>query len=370
MLIEERQSAGQTVHANASRKEVSPWLQLTRWPEYLAGHSFEQLAALAAMPSLATEPGLFALGQSLDRLVDAAYTSICQDRINVFDQARINSFLQRPRASDRPLMIKLQKATFRKYQAVWKGLLCFVARAADPCQTIRLRHQLQSRQAALLGEVFLQIDRLLQLPAEHESARQSARAAVDDSCLDLCIALLDHDLKGDLFESAVVGFLAVLGIDLGKGNLKEAQNYTPSLSGFIKIAQMLVIEKAIRAADAGDAAQPADLLDDMRERFMIHGTRSPFNWASRLRMYGKRIRDSSTCLGYISWSDDLQSVSYKDVRDLDMEAFRGFIRGQITKAQSLLEELLLMHPDETREHLDVPLRMHHLVDNAVESRRG
>jgi hypothetical protein len=140
MLIEERQSAGQTVHANASRKEVSPWLQLTRWPEYLAGHSFEQLAALAAMPSLATEPGLFALGQSLDRLVDAAYTSICQDRINVFDQARINSFLQRPRASDRPLMIKLQKATFRKYQAVWKGLLCFVARAADPCQTIRLRH--------------------------------------------------------------------------------------------------------------------------------------------------------------------------------------------------------------------------------------
>ncbi|KAF1818786.1 uncharacterized protein K489DRAFT_404560 [Dissoconium aciculare CBS 342.82] len=69
-------------------------------------------------------------------------------------------------------------------------------------------------------------------------------------------------------------------------------------------------------------------------------------------MYGKRIRDSSTCLGYISWSDDLQSVSYKDVRDLDIEAFRGFIRGQITKAQSLLEELLLMHPDETREHLD------------------
>jgi hypothetical protein len=132
---------------------------------------------------------------------------------------------------------------------------------------------------------------------------------------------------------------------------------------------MLVIEKAIRAADASDAAQPADLLDDIRERFMIYGTRSPFNWASRLRMYGKRIRDSSTCLGYISWSDDLQSVSYKDVRDLDIEAFRGFIRGQITKAQSLLEELLLIHPDETREHLDVPLRMHHLVDNAVESRR-
>jgi hypothetical protein len=105
MLLEERQSAGQTLHANASRKEVSPWLQLTRWPEYLAGYSFNKLTALAAVPSSATKPALSALSQSLDRLVDAAYTSICQDRINVFDQARINSFLQRPRASDRPLMI-------------------------------------------------------------------------------------------------------------------------------------------------------------------------------------------------------------------------------------------------------------------------
>jgi hypothetical protein len=93
MLVEERQSTGHTLHANARRKEVSPWLQLTHWPEYLAGHPFDERAALAAMPTPAMEPGLCALSQNLDRLVDAAYASICQDRINVFDQARINSFL-------------------------------------------------------------------------------------------------------------------------------------------------------------------------------------------------------------------------------------------------------------------------------------
>jgi hypothetical protein len=31
---------------------------------------------------------------------------------------------------------------------------------------------------------------------------------MDEGCLELCISLLDHDLKGDLFESAAVGFLA------------------------------------------------------------------------------------------------------------------------------------------------------------------
>jgi hypothetical protein len=60
--------------------------------------------------------------------------------------------------------------------------------------------------------------------------------------------LLDYDLKGDLFESAVVGFLAAITIDPIKGILKEAYHFTPILSGFIKIVQMLVIQKAVVGA--------------------------------------------------------------------------------------------------------------------------
>jgi len=62
--------------------------------------------------------------------------------------------------------------------------------------------------------------------------------ALDTDCLELCISLLDHDLKGDLFESAVIRFLAAITIDPVKGILKEAYHFTPTLSGFIKIAQM------------------------------------------------------------------------------------------------------------------------------------
>jgi hypothetical protein len=75
-------------------------------------------------------------------------------------------------------------------------------------------------------------------------------AALDESCLGLCIALLDHDLRGDLFESVIVGYLAVLGIDDARGTLREACQYTP-LSGLIKIAQMLTEQ-----VDAGDQEDP------------------------------------------------------------------------------------------------------------------
>jgi len=59
---------------------------------------------------------------------------------------------------------------------------------------------------------------------------------LDIDYLELYVSLLDHDLKSDLFESAVIGFLAVIAIDPIKGILKEAYYFTPTLSSFIKIA--------------------------------------------------------------------------------------------------------------------------------------
>jgi hypothetical protein len=111
-----------------------------------------------------------------------------------------------------------------------------------------LRHQLTSRQIVNLHKVVAKGEELAQLSscggtvgAEATSAIEQSCDALDMYCLELCVSLLDHDLKGDLFESAVVGSLAAIAIDPVKGILKEAYHFTPTLSGFIKIAQMLVI---------------------------------------------------------------------------------------------------------------------------------
>jgi len=68
------------------------------------------------------------------------------------------------------------------------------------------------------------------------------------------LSLLEHNLRGDLFESTGVGSLAVLSIDANKGILKEAYYYMPSLSSFIKIAQMFNIEKAVVATREGSVS--------------------------------------------------------------------------------------------------------------------
>lgn len=134
--------------------------------------------------------------------------------------------------TDRPLMVKLQKPTYRKYKNIFKRLLAFTFRTAQPGQQIRLRHRLTSRQVTCLEGFVGRVERLLRLEKaatladSTPSELDQAMAAADRSCLDLCISLLDHDLKGDLFESVVVGFFAALAIDEEKRVFKEAYHYT------------------------------------------------------------------------------------------------------------------------------------------------
>jgi len=60
-------------------------------------------------------------------------------------------------------------------------------------------------------------------------------------CLSFSIALLDHLLYEDLFESAVVGFLTMLGVDEERQTFRDLYHYTTYLSALVKMAQMLVI---------------------------------------------------------------------------------------------------------------------------------
>jgi hypothetical protein len=70
-----------------------------------------------------------------------------------------------------------------------------------------------------------------------------------------------------------LSFLAVLGINESPGGVFCGPlNYSPVLSKFIKMAQMLVEQRSVVAAEESEVENPSDMLDEMRERFIV-GTR-------------------------------------------------------------------------------------------------
>ncbi|KAK7177297.1 hypothetical protein PSPO01_16657 [Paraphaeosphaeria sporulosa] len=164
-LIDEQLTAGnyeqdaraQIYSSQVSKTEVSPWLEMTRWPRYFHSLNIADVAPLAYAANPITEPALVLLGESFDRIIERAHRSVCEDKISVFDQAQINSFTTgRSGKHDRMLMVKLAKSTFRGYKSIWKRLLCFVYRASLPTQSIPLLHRLTSTQ-------LISLDRALHL---------------------------------------------------------------------------------------------------------------------------------------------------------------------------------------------------------------
>jgi hypothetical protein len=119
------------------------------------------------------------------------------------------------------------------------------------------------------------------------------------------------------------------------------------------MAQMLVVQRSVVTAEEREVEHPSDMLDEMRERFMVRGSRTAFGWACRLRSYAKKVVSNTTSLGYIAWSEDGSSVTYKD-SGFSMDALQKFVAIQVNKAQQELEGLFLLHPDESRDDV-VPL---------------
>jgi hypothetical protein len=100
------------VAGRSVKSQVSPWLERTRWTRYLDGLCFFDVAQLARLPD-ANEPVLCELARSIDRLVEVTYRSVREDQIK---KKRIGSFLPNRKAYSQPLVVKLQKATYRRYK--------------------------------------------------------------------------------------------------------------------------------------------------------------------------------------------------------------------------------------------------------------
>ena len=81
----EQDARAKIYNSQVSKTEVSPWLEMTRWPRYFNGLHMADIAPLAYAANPITEPALIVVLESFDQLIERAHQSICEDKISVFD---------------------------------------------------------------------------------------------------------------------------------------------------------------------------------------------------------------------------------------------------------------------------------------------
>ncbi|EXL39949.1 hypothetical protein FOCG_17451 [Fusarium oxysporum f. sp. radicis-lycopersici 26381] len=148
-------------------------------------------------------------------------------------------------------------------------------------------------------------------------------------------------------STLLVYFSGILGFTTDSTGFLPARSYTSNLAALIYTQRLLFLEYALPARaylSLGITQRPRTgqvaRLQDVRQKYTVLGSQSPFEELFSLLAYGKAIASSETPPFLLRWSDDGQSVSHGDLLTISMGSFRQLPQALLGEASRLCAELM------------------------------
>jgi superfamily II DNA helicase RecQ len=386
--------------------EPNPWLTRVGWNRHLQKKDPGQLRAAVEPPDPTDEHELHVIIESFCRVVETAQCIAVREIVGVNALFEIN----RKCATKKPAMpfnSFMGEDTLKKYRGYWEQLICYIYRMQEEeeFKEVRPGYRLtRSQQDAFDALVEAADDMTDRNEAQQSQGREQSQnqpsqphngqekdpalEKIDRLCLRLCIALLNHELGDDEYESVIISGMAVLGFR-DDGGWLNAEDYTTKYSGVIKVARILVLYRSYMEREDGYETN-RKVMDDIQARertetmfdivrrkvqkFMTlvsdKGRPTPMDWFYECRTYGMKIRYNTTAEGVLEWEGN--RVMYQQIR-FNMEQLRGMVHGLVEEARRDLMELLMLKMDaegEVEAGKLPPIDWERLSDNASEEKIG
>ncbi|KAE8822992.1 hypothetical protein HRS9122_10467 [Pyrenophora teres f. teres] len=271
------------------RSQADPWLELTGWVPHLQAFDSSQAEVVGRLT------------------------------LEIIERREAGA-----ESNERPFYSRHRVGTIKKYSQKLVSILCYLWRTYD--QIERPPYKLTGRQDALLWS-------LKQIARTADAAQKEQ---LEERCLRLWMALLDHTLLDDEHQSALLSGVAV------------------PASSLITTAVALVVhyarcqrEEALQK-DADTAPTAYELVRDMADRFMtlsdFKGTPSPMNRMLRLRTLARSQSRRRNTPGIVSWDRDRLLV---DKQSFSLADLRSMVKGLYETARwQLFKDVLLLDLDE------------------------
>lgn len=291
--------------------EIDPWLQYTGWEEVLAGskHNLVTTAAFTATAAT-TEPELARLLQSWERILQQSLNT----HTVVSNYKDILKWWASPKnevASQRPFELP-EKRSLARYSQTFARLLCYVMRTAlesidDETETGVIFSELQLVCVKRVREAVAVVD-----------------SKLDSALMGLIISLIAQDTSQLLlYESPVMHYLAVRGVNPQTKRFYPSFQYTPILAHMIWMIRLLMLEVAVsekgwpelglqsRKEIGAVAGAVAERIHQLRRDQLCEGSFSPASSILSQLARGQAINRVQPSEANIYWSDDRQTVFYR-----------------------------------------------------------
>lgn len=163
----------------------------------------------------------------------------------------------------------------------------------------------------------------------------------------LCMLTVMQDTSRiSLYDSPMMHYLAVRGIDEPSQSLRSAFFYTPILAGMLWINRLIILEVAVPSApwpelkldSKADVESVPERIHELRQLHLCEGSFSPTSSILTQLAMGKKFNKTHQSPSNIHWSDDEQTIYYlgQPIRLGKIEAMCHKIIGELQELMKVL----------------------------------
>jgi superfamily II DNA or RNA helicase len=404
--MEQHEKELEIVDANIAKTDRSLWSKRTEWPQHLAGSNFKHLAWASRLPDK-DEKVLEETVKLIDLLIEK-----CVAGLSTLDQ-ETRRWLRSAKKSEpdvRPLARLQNPESQVRYSGYWKRFICYVLRVLQSQSESYAEHNRQDRSGSdnasnseedsensssdeedddgdqhveherasttsidamkdarrlfpWKGEQKALAEKLWQLI---ETPYSDDRAKLD-ALLHLSKSFIFVTVRGDIFSSGLLHFLAVLGVDEEMGRLREANDFSYMLAGVVYCTRVIGVEAILPAAERDQQGEDDDgRFLETRNRYLADGGYSPMSKMISLLAYGKMIARNHGNAGAVLWSRDGKVVQLREQKIL-VSRFKSMVTDTVAAAEKLLWERLMWSTSRA-DRFEEPLSK--LEDDPTWTKRG
>lgn len=296
--------------------EADPWFRYTQWTEVLSQSKHNKIKThqFTREPD-PEEPGLERVLQAWDRILTR-----CLATMAASDHRDTLKWWASPKnevASQRPFELPQNTKTIQKYSGIYQHFLCYVMR------TMPITWSDESETGVVYTEdQWRMIDRVRTIlqtnPPEDEYTDPSEQdQELTIAIMRFCMYVVMQDTSRiTVYESPLMHFLAVMGVDAQTNTFRRSFYYTPILAGVLYINRLILLEVAV-PVESWPMLKSRDEISSVPERIMTirtkhlcEGSFSPTSSILSQLAMGKSFNKLHKSTPNIHWSEDEQTIHY------------------------------------------------------------
>ena len=333
---------------------LTGWLNKTRWVEHFHGIDLGRVVQIreelanqvkkdGALFMVHHTAGLV-LQRCHDLIPNVSNALLCLVR-QVLSGTETNNPFRRPQTA----------ATHKRYIKCWQDFVCFLVLQSAPI--FREYHlgmlRLTEVQRDLLSQITALLPNSITAVSISPETPSHNHMSLPDLILNLSLACIEHDLSTSAFDSPLIHYLAVLGINENNCAYHDAYSYTGYLASIAYSTRLLMIQSCIHLANASLASDvqlsPCEAFKKHKAKYMICNRESPMSIVLDQLGYGMAIQKGSPGRQLVIYCEDSDEIIFSG-NPIRVDMIRDVLWNTLSRARDVLTQALFV-PDSFEDTL-------------------